>query len=340
LPLDPGDAHASIIFLRKEHRQMTDNDGVLVTRGGFFGQTYRSSGLAGCARKVAAAVRMSLAPLVMRRRTNRSVGAYFDLVTDDGRMFYGDSFHFGFFHDGAATLEDALHAHTDMVARMARLGGVARVLDVGCGICAPAIRIAGTCSAHITGINISREQVRQAKELIDERRLADRIHVREGNALELDFEDESFDSLICLEVAGDICVTEAQKTRFVDEIRRVLKPGGHIGFSDLAFTGRPNSRDEKAMKMILYHEGRELITDWPALFRGRGFEIVEEHEMIEQTMPTWDHFIAVYEGRRGEVEARYGRRIAAQSIENLRRLPEILRRYGSFPVVSARKPAV
>ena len=317
---------------------MGNRDGILVARGGFLSQTYRESGLTGCARKIIAGIRMNVAPLIMRRRTNRSVGAYFDLVTDDGRMFYGDNFHFGFFHDGATTLGDALDAHTDMVTRMARLGDSERVLDIGCGICAPAIRIAGTYGAHITGINISREQVRQAKLLIDEERLADRIHVREGNALDLDFEDESFDSLLCLEVAGDICVTKSQKTRLMDEFYRVLKPGGHIGFSDLAFTGCPDACEEKAMKMILYHQGRELITDWPALFQRRGFEIIEEHDMIDHTMPTWDHFIAVYEERRNEVEARYGKRIAAQSIENLKRLPAILQKYGSFPVLSARKP--
>jgi cyclopropane fatty-acyl-phospholipid synthase-like methyltransferase len=282
---------------------------------------------------------MSIAPLIMRRRTNRSVGAYFDLVTDDGRMFYGDNFHFGFYHEGAKNLDEALDAHTDMVARMAVLGAAERVLDIGCGICAPAIRIAGSCAGHITGINISREQVRQARLLVERSRLSERIHVREGNALDLDFEDESFCSLLCLEVAGDICVTEGQKSKFIDEAFRVLRPGGHIGFSDLAFTGRPCTREERAMKMILYHEGRELITDWPALFEKRGFEIVERHDMIDETMETWDHFIAVYEERRSEVEARYGKRIAAQSIENLKLLPSILQRYGSFPVLSARKPA-
>jgi cyclopropane fatty-acyl-phospholipid synthase-like methyltransferase len=318
---------------------MGNGDCLLAACGGFFSQTYRASGLIGCVRKIIAAIRMNVAPLIMRRRTNRSVGAYFDLITDDGRMFYGDNFHLGFFHDGATTLDDALDAHTDMVARMARLGSAERVLDIGCGICAPAIRIANTYGGHITGINISREQVRQAKLLIDKECLNDRIHVREGNALDLDFEDESFDSLLCLEVAGDICVTETQKTRLIDEIYRVLKPGGHISFSDLTFTGCPDACEEKAMRMILYHKGRELITNWPALFQRRGFEIREEHDMIEHTMPTWDHFIAVYEERRNEVEARYGRRIAAQSLANLKRLPAILRKYGSFPVISARKPA-
>ncbi len=318
----------------------TENgDNAAGTSRGFFGQTYRTAGLVGCVRKIIAGIQMSIAPLVLRRRTNRSVGAYFDLITDCGRLFYGDNFHFGFFHEGAETLDAALDAHTDMVARMARLDDAGRILDIGCGISAPAIRIARTCGGHFTGINISREQVRQARTLVDKAGLSHRIDVREGNALDLDVEDSSFDALLCLEVAGDICVSDRQKRTLIDEMYRVLKPGGFVGFSDLAFTGCPNASEERAMKMILYHEGRELITDWAALFRQRGFEIEEAHEMIAHTMPTWDHSIAVYEERRSEVEARYGKRIVAQSLLHLRQLPGILRTYGSFPVISARKPA-
>ena len=94
------------------------------------------------------------------------------------------------------------------------------------------------------------------------------------------------------------------------------------------------------MKMILYHEGRELITDWPSLFQKHGFEIKEEHDMIEHTMQTGDHFIAVYEDRRSEVESRYGKKKSPQSrSKTLKRLPGILQKYGSFPVICAQKPA-
>ena len=74
--------------------------------------TWQEEGLLGCARKVRAAAGMSLPRLVVGRRTARSVGAYFDLITDDGRLFYGDSFHFGYFPNGQKTLaEGARRAH-------------------------------------------------------------------------------------------------------------------------------------------------------------------------------------------------------------------------------------
>jgi Flp pilus assembly protein TadB len=48
--------------------------------------TWREAGLAGCVRKLRAGVGMGLPVLVAGRRTAESVGAYFDLITDDGRV--------------------------------------------------------------------------------------------------------------------------------------------------------------------------------------------------------------------------------------------------------------
>ncbi len=280
---------------------------------------------------------MHLPVMTIGRRTNSSVGAYFDLITDDARMFYGDSFHFGYFKDGGEDFATALNNHTDIVADMAQVGSSACVLDIGCGICAPAIRLARRYGCRITGVNISAEQVRQGRELVARHGLSDRISVVEGNALKLPFEDVSFDSALCLEVAGDICVTKEQKIKLADELHRVLRPGARIGFSDLVFTGRPTREEERAMRSILYHDGRELMTDWPGIFEKRGFNITRRMDIIDKTMNTWLHSLSVYEGRADEVERRYGKAIARRTMEYLRQIPDILSKYGSFVVMSAQK---
>lgn len=307
--------------------------------GGFLAETYRESGTRGLIRKITAAAKMYLPIIAMGRRTNKSVGAYFDLITDDARMFYGDSFHFGYFKNGDEGMDEALANHTDAVAEMAHVTSAKKVLDLGCGICAPAIRIAKKHPCHITGVNISTEQVRQARICIEKEGLEDRIDVMVANALDLDFEDESFDSIMCLEVAGDICVKKSQKARLASEICRVLKPCGRVGFSDLVFTSAPDTEDEKAMRAILYHEGEELVTDWPGIFKDEGFRIESVSDIIGKTMKTWEHSLAVYERNAEEVDRRYGKKIANQTREHLRRIPTILEKYGAFIMMSAQKPA-
>ena len=316
---------------------MSRNSKIFAARGGFMSDTFRQYGLAGCARKLLAAIKMSIPIMALGRRTTSGVGAYFDLITDDARMFYGDSFHFGYFKNEDDSFSQALDNHTDIVAEMAELGPSTRVLDIGCGICAPAVRIAKRHNCLITGINISAEQVKQAGEMVANEGLSDRITVKKGNALELDFADNSFDSILCLEVAGDICVKAEQKHELVRGLFRVLAPGGHVGFSDLVFTGRPTRDEEKVMRTILYHDGHELITDWPKIFSEVGFRIKKSMDIIKETMKTWQHSCNVYEKRAPEVEERYGKRIAELTMKHLGRMPEILSKYGSFIVMSAQK---
>ncbi|HPQ81570.1 MAG TPA: methyltransferase domain-containing protein, partial [bacterium] len=234
---------------------------------------------------------------------------------------------------------EALNMHTDAVAEIAGLLPGQRVLDIGCGIGAPAIRIAGGTGCSIVGINISSEQVKQGRALVKKSGLCDLVELRKGNALSMDFPEASFDSVLCIEVAGDICVTPEQKGRLISEMHRVLKPGGSIGFSDLVFTGKPTRAEESSMRAILYHDGSDLVTDWPELFADGGFEVVEKRDIISETMPMWTHSLAIYEERASDVRRRYGRRIAEKTMEHLRAIPGIMQKYGSFVLLSARKRA-
>jgi O-methyltransferase StaMB len=300
---------------------------------------WREEGARGCARKLSALARMS-APLLLRgRRTAAGVGAYFDLVTDDSRRFYGDNFHFGYFPTGGETLAEAHDAHTDLVAALAQLRAGQRVLDIGCGLGAPGVRMARRHGCAITGINISREQVRQGRALIAEQGMSELVRITHGDARELPFPDAGFDAIVCVEVAGDICVTRSDKRTLVREMFRVLRPGGLVGFSDLALHSPPRRADRRVLRAVFYDNGSELVTDWPAIFREHGFIVPEQRCIMKQTMPTWEHVRGIYAGHDSELARRYGRTIARRTCAQIERLPEILERLGTFPVLAARKPA-
>jgi cyclopropane fatty-acyl-phospholipid synthase-like methyltransferase len=292
--------------------------------------------------KASCAARARLPWLLRRRRTVGGVAAYFDLITDDGRLFFGDSFHFGYFPGGRQTLAQALDAHTDLVCELAGIRPGMRVLDVGCGIGEPARRIAARIDCEIVGLNISREQVREGRELIAEAGLAARVDIRHGSALRMPLPDAGFDAAICLEAGGDICVRAADKPQLLGELRRVLHPGGQVGFSDLVFSRLPTAAEDRALRALLYHSGADLLTDWPGLFTAAGFQLGTVRDIQAQTLPTWQHVGSVYRQHTDQVHARYGRRLGpgiARRIDGqVTRVAAAIQRCGSYPALSATAP--
>ena len=77
----------------------------------------------------------------------------------------------------------------------------------------------------ITGINISDAQ------LADARALAPGCTFRVMDAAKLDFPDNHFDALVCVEAA---CHFDT-RDKFLKEAHRVLKPGGSLVLSDYLF---------------------------------------------------------------------------------------------------------
>ena len=121
--------------------------------------------------------------------------------------------------------------------------------------------------------------------------------------------DGGFDAVICLEAAGDICVRTADKPRLLAELRRMLRPGGQVGFSDLVFDRPPTAAEDRALRALLYHSARELLTDWPGLFAAAGFQLGTVRDIQAQTLPAGQHVQAVYRQHAAQIRVRYGRRL-------------------------------
>ena len=104
-----------------------------------------------------------------------------------------------------------------------------RVLDVGSGIGGASRYFASTYGARITGIDLTPDYCRLAARFARSTGLADRLDYREGSALTMPFEDETFDAACTQHVAMNI---EAKPALYA-EIARVLKPGARFGIYDI-----------------------------------------------------------------------------------------------------------
>jgi ubiquinone/menaquinone biosynthesis C-methylase UbiE len=98
-----------------------------------------------------------------------------------------------------------------------------RVLDIGCGtgIVARLVRQRCGADARISGVDLNPEMIAVA------RRLEPSIDWHQANALELPFEDASFDVVLCQQALQFF----PDRAAGVHEMRRVLTSGGRIGIS-------------------------------------------------------------------------------------------------------------
>lgn len=161
---------------------------------------------------------------------------------------------------------------TAEVTELADIQADEHVLDVGSGIGGPARYLAFTRGCKVTGIDLTAEYCDVANYLAEKVGLSGRVRHEQANALELPFENESFDVAWTQHISMNI----ADKHAFFAEMSRVVKPGGKVVVYDpikgdehpLAFPV-PWSRDGDISFLVNSSETRRTlenldldITEW------------------------------------------------------------------------------
>lgn len=131
---------------------------------------------------------------------------------------------------------------TDRCARLVRkVGSLAglnestRLLDVGFGYGEQdRIFLEEFDCGEIVGVNITTKQVRSARDEFADHSKSDRLQYHVGDAVELPYNDDSFNGLIALESPFHFHTRE----NFLREAHRVLEPGGRFVATDIV-NGHP-----------------------------------------------------------------------------------------------------
>ena len=121
---------------------------------------------------------------------------------------------------------------TRELAQEAGLERGMQLLDVGCGIGGPARTLAAEFGCHVTGVDITHEYCQAAEMLSDLVGLGTETTFRQGNALALPFEPNSFDVVWMQHMSMNI----EDKETLYQEAHRVLRPNGRLIFYAL-FSG-------------------------------------------------------------------------------------------------------
>ena len=152
-----------------------------------------------------------------------------------------------------------------------------RVLDVATGTGLVAAELVGRYRCSVVGLDQSEQMLSRARQRLSEQpELGERIELVQGEAEQLPFEDDEFDSL-----------TFTYLLRYVDdpsgtmrELARVVKPGGRISSLEFAV---PTSSVLRALwslytRVGLPALGRLISRDWYEVGRFLGSSIVGFYE--------------------------------------------------------------
>ncbi len=110
------------------------------------------------------------------------------------------------------------------------------VLDVGCGLGGPARMLADEFNCTVSGIDMSHDFIDAAQKLSALVKTNGSTEFVQGDALDLPYSDNCFDVVWTQHVQMNI----EDKTKFYQEIDRVLKPGGSFIYYDIFRIGDNN----------------------------------------------------------------------------------------------------
>jgi ubiquinone/menaquinone biosynthesis C-methylase UbiE len=215
--------------------------------------------------------------------TEKQTEKYYDAEDSIYQTFWdaNGSVHWGLFDK--STGDDFLKACDNLNWVMVEKGQIqssSNVLDLGCGNGATAIWLSQQTHCHVTGIDLSGVRVKNAQVTRDKLRpeLRERLIFKKASAMNLPFDAGTFSHVWSQAVIYHV----PDKDAVIQEIYRVLQPGGILVFDDLT---KPQAHISLGAQKYVYNR---LLYDTPFSFqtyqqalRDHGFTILEAHDLSQ-----------------------------------------------------------
>ena len=138
------------------------------------------------------------------------------------------SIHYGYWDKSTSNLHEALLKINDVMAEKANINSGDYILDAGCGVGGSAVYLAKHYGCKILGISLSEKQIFSAQNNALSKQVVGLVHFEVNNFCQTGYKDETFDVVWAIE---SVCHAN-QKSDFIQEAFRLLKPGGRLILAD------------------------------------------------------------------------------------------------------------
>jgi tocopherol O-methyltransferase len=164
----------------------------------------------------------------------QQIQQFYDASSGLWESIWGEHMHHGYYGVDGKKQIDRRQAQIDLIEELLSWSGSSssdgqplKIIDIGCGIGGSSLYLAEKLPAEVVGITLSPVQAQRAQERAEAAGLKDKAIFKVANALAIPYADNTFDLVWTLESGEHM----PDKTKFLQECYRVLKPGGRLIFA-------------------------------------------------------------------------------------------------------------
>lgn len=237
-----------------------------------------------------------------------AVNEYSDVVetarsyynSNDADTFYftvwgGEDIHVGLYRDDAEPIRAASRRTVEQMAdKIKHANADCKAIDLGGAYGGSPRHLASKFGCHVVSLNLSEVQNERARQQNREYGLSDKVTVVDGNFESVPYADDSFDIVW----SQDAFLHSGNREQVLSEIKRILKPGGEVIFTDPMQSENACREDLGPVLERIQLETMGSPEFYQREMQALGLELVEWDDHSEQ-LPR--HYARVKQ----ELEARY-----------------------------------
>ncbi len=126
-------------------------------------------------------------------------------------------------------------------------------MDVGCGPCPIGQKLVVKGAKKVVGVDISHAMLDRAQMILEEKGIADKFELVQGDILEDSFEvNEKVDAVVASYVISAFAANSEVLTKFISCCKDKLKPGGYLVILELCYTSVSAATYEDKIKYGFY----------------------------------------------------------------------------------------
>lgn len=142
--------------------------------------------------------------------------------------WWGENMHYGYWEKDTKNQRQAALRMNEKAAETISITKDDYVLDAGCGVGGNAVWLAKTFGCKVVGITITSRQVKLAQKRAKKNGVDHLCEFHIMDYMKTSFANETFTAIIGLE---SICYADPKRD-FIEEVYRLLKPGGRYCMAD------------------------------------------------------------------------------------------------------------